>query len=155
MVEIGKSEISKFAGKGHKMSYNKPGYKKKNMKAGLGYKRKQTWKQTEKTNVQQKMNFVQGKSLKEEEQLKFGQQSNKEFDAKKKKQQHAKDVSKKVCFKCDQVGHVARKCQNSKRVDVEKQKSESEKKNQLRLKTNLELQHKQVCFESNLETKTD
>ncbi|KAJ0618477.1 putative transcription factor interactor and regulator CCHC(Zn) family [Helianthus annuus] len=41
MVEIEKSEISKFAGKGHKTFYNKPGVKKKNMKAGLGYKKKQ------------------------------------------------------------------------------------------------------------------
>ena len=36
MIEIEKSEIPKFAGKGHKTFYNKPGYKKKNMKAGLG-----------------------------------------------------------------------------------------------------------------------
>ncbi|KAJ0462738.1 hypothetical protein HanRHA438_Chr14g0630361 [Helianthus annuus] len=37
MVEIEKSEISKFAGKCQKTFYNKPGFKKKNMKAGLGY----------------------------------------------------------------------------------------------------------------------
>ncbi|KAJ0919933.1 hypothetical protein HanRHA438_Chr05g0235301 [Helianthus annuus] len=41
MVEIEKSEISKFVGKGYKTFYNKPGFKKKNMKAGLGYKKKQ------------------------------------------------------------------------------------------------------------------
>ncbi|MFS7977450.1 putative transcription factor interactor and regulator CCHC(Zn) family [Helianthus anomalus] len=29
-----------------------------------------------------------------------------------------------MCFKCDQIGHVARKCPNTKPVDVEKQKSE-------------------------------
>ncbi|KAJ0441645.1 hypothetical protein HanIR_Chr16g0800121 [Helianthus annuus] len=39
LVEIEKSEISKYAGKSKKTFYNKPGYKKKNMKAGLGYKR--------------------------------------------------------------------------------------------------------------------
>ncbi|KAJ0955610.1 putative transcription factor interactor and regulator CCHC(Zn) family [Helianthus annuus] len=36
MVEIEKSEIPKFAQKCHKTFYNKPVYKKKNMKAGLG-----------------------------------------------------------------------------------------------------------------------
>ncbi|KAJ0734585.1 putative transcription factor interactor and regulator CCHC(Zn) family [Helianthus annuus] len=127
MVEIEKSEISKFAGKGHKYFYNKPGFKKKNMKAVLGYKKKQNRKQNEKQDLQQKLNFVQGKSLKEEEKLKFGQQSNEEFEAMKKKQQQAKDVSKKVCFKCDQIGNVARKCPNPKPVDVEKQKSEDVK----------------------------
>ncbi|MFS7986256.1 hypothetical protein Hanom_Chr11g01008191 [Helianthus anomalus] len=42
MVEIEKSEISKFDCKDHKIFYNKSGYKKKNMKAGLGYKKKQS-----------------------------------------------------------------------------------------------------------------
>ncbi|KAF5778302.1 putative transcription factor interactor and regulator CCHC(Zn) family [Helianthus annuus] len=54
MVEIEKSEISKFAGKGHKTFYNKPGYKKINMKAGLGYKKKQNWKRNETPNYRQK-----------------------------------------------------------------------------------------------------
>ncbi|MFS7907079.1 putative transcription factor interactor and regulator CCHC(Zn) family [Helianthus anomalus] len=127
MVEIENSEMSKFAGKGYKGSYNKPGSKKKNMKAGLGYKKKQNRNRTEMPNFQTKMSFVQGKSFTEEEKLKIGQQSNAEFEAMKKKQHQAKDVSKKVCFKCDQIGHVARTCPNPKPVDVEKQKSESVK----------------------------
>ncbi|MFS7978295.1 putative transcription factor interactor and regulator CCHC(Zn) family [Helianthus anomalus] len=40
---------------------------------------------------------------------------------KKRKQQQAKDVSKKTCFKCQQVGHIDHKCpQNMKPVDVDK-----------------------------------
>ncbi|MFS7936037.1 putative transcription factor interactor and regulator CCHC(Zn) family [Helianthus anomalus] len=127
MVEIEKSEISKFAGKGFKGSYIKPGSKKKNMKSGLGYKKKHNRNRTERSNFQTKMIFVQGKSFTEEEKLKIGKQSNAEFEAMKKKQQQSKDVSKKVCFKCDQIGHVARKCPNPKSVDVEKQKSGNEK----------------------------
>ncbi|MFS8021613.1 putative transcription factor interactor and regulator CCHC(Zn) family [Helianthus anomalus] len=42
----------------------------------------------------------------------------------KKQQRQAKDVSKKTCFKCEQIGHVGRKCPNLKLVDVEKKKSE-------------------------------
>ncbi|KAJ0604142.1 putative transcription factor interactor and regulator CCHC(Zn) family [Helianthus annuus] len=125
MIEIEKSEMSKFAGKGFKGSYNKPGFKKKNMKSGLGYKKKHNRNRTERSNFQTKMNFVQGKSFTEEEKLKLGTQSNAEFEAMKKKQQQPKDVSKKVCFKCDQIGHVARTCPNPKSVD--KQKSESVK----------------------------
>ncbi|KAJ0446513.1 putative transcription factor interactor and regulator CCHC(Zn) family [Helianthus annuus] len=127
MVEIEKSEMSKFAGKGFKGSYNKPGFKKKNMKSGLGYRKKHNRNRTERSNFQTKMNFVQGKSFTEEEKLKLGTQSNAEFEAMKKKQQQPKDVSKKVCFKCDQIGHVARKCQIPKSVDVQKQKSGNEK----------------------------
>ncbi|MFS8021349.1 hypothetical protein Hanom_Chr16g01426371 [Helianthus anomalus] len=41
LVEMEKSEIDKFAGKGKKAFYNKPCYKKKNTKAGLRYKKKQ------------------------------------------------------------------------------------------------------------------
>ncbi|KAM0071966.1 putative transcription factor interactor and regulator CCHC(Zn) family [Helianthus debilis subsp. tardiflorus] len=104
MVEIEKSEISKFVGKGHKTFYNKPGFKKKNMKACLGYKKKQKWKKNEVPNYQTKMSFVQGKSLAEEKELKFGRQSNEEFLARKKRQQpQVKDVSKRTCFKCDQL----------------------------------------------------
>ncbi|MFS7912816.1 hypothetical protein Hanom_Chr02g00134291 [Helianthus anomalus] len=45
LVEIEKAETDKFAGKASKKTfYNKPGYKKKNMKAGLGYKKKQNQK---------------------------------------------------------------------------------------------------------------
>ncbi|KAJ0912571.1 hypothetical protein HanRHA438_Chr06g0275821 [Helianthus annuus] len=71
LVEIQKSEISKFAGKGKKTFYNKPGYKKKNMKAGLGYKKKQNWKRNVTPNYQEKMNFVHGTSSKEEKELQF------------------------------------------------------------------------------------
>ncbi|MFS7896521.1 hypothetical protein Hanom_Chr15g01364491 [Helianthus anomalus] len=40
LVETEKSEIAKFAEKASKKTfYNKPRYKKKNTKAGLGYKR--------------------------------------------------------------------------------------------------------------------
>ncbi|MFS7977541.1 hypothetical protein Hanom_Chr10g00905171 [Helianthus anomalus] len=39
LVEIEKIEIEKFSGKGKKSFYNKPGYKKKNTKVGVGYKR--------------------------------------------------------------------------------------------------------------------
>ncbi|KAJ0714031.1 putative transcription factor interactor and regulator CCHC(Zn) family [Helianthus annuus] len=126
MVEIEKSEISKYAGQGSKRSYNKPGSKKKNTRSGLGYKKTQSRNRTERSNVQTKMNFDQGKSFTEEE-IKIGTQSNTELEVMKKKRQQPKDVSKKVCFKCDQVGHVARKCQISKSVDDQKQKSGNEK----------------------------
>ncbi|KAJ0901630.1 putative transcription factor interactor and regulator CCHC(Zn) family [Helianthus annuus] len=123
MVEIEKSEISKFARKGHKTFYNKPGFKKKNMKAGLGYKKKQNWKRNEVPNYQTKMNFVHGTASEEEKELKFRRQSNDEFLAQKKRQQpQVKDVSKRTCFKCDQIGHLACKCLNLKPVDVETKK---------------------------------
>ncbi|MFS7998474.1 putative transcription factor interactor and regulator CCHC(Zn) family [Helianthus anomalus] len=35
-----------------------------------------------------------------------------------------KDVSKRTCFKCDQVGHIGRKCPNLKHVGVERKTSE-------------------------------
>ncbi|KAJ0838621.1 putative transcription factor interactor and regulator CCHC(Zn) family [Helianthus annuus] len=128
MVEIEKSEISKFVGKSHKGSYNKPGFKKKNMKAGLGYKKKQNRKKNEVPNYQAKMSFVQGNSLAEEKELKIGRQSNAEFEAQKRKQQpQVKDVSMRTCFKCDQKGHLARKCPNLKPVDVDNKKIDSEK----------------------------
>ncbi|KAJ0880822.1 putative transcription factor interactor and regulator CCHC(Zn) family [Helianthus annuus] len=107
MVEIEKSEIPKFAGKGHKTSYNKPGFKKKNMKAGLGYKKKQSWNKNEKPNYQAKMNFVHRTSSEEEKKLQFRRQSNEDFYAQKKQQQQVKYVSKRTCFKCDQTGHLA------------------------------------------------
>ncbi|KAJ0939837.1 putative transcription factor interactor and regulator CCHC(Zn) family [Helianthus annuus] len=123
MVEIEKSEIPKFAGKCHKTFYNKPGYKKKNMKAGLGYKKKQNWKKNEMPNYQTKMNFVLGTSSEEEKELQFRRQSNEEFYAQKKRQQpQVKDVSKRTCFKCDQIGHLAHKCPNLKPVGVETKK---------------------------------
>ncbi|KAJ0540355.1 putative transcription factor interactor and regulator CCHC(Zn) family [Helianthus annuus] len=127
MVEIEKSEISKFVGKSHKGSYNKPGFKKKNMKAGLGYKKKQHRNKNETQNYQVKMSFVQGNSLAEEKELKM-RQSNAEFEAQKKKQQpQVKDVSMRTCFKCDQKGHLARKCSSLKPVDVDNKKIDSEK----------------------------
>ncbi|KAJ0508376.1 putative transcription factor interactor and regulator CCHC(Zn) family [Helianthus annuus] len=129
MVEIEKSEIPKFAGKGHKTFYNKPGFKKKNMKAGLGYKKKQNWKKNEVPSYQTKMSFVQEKSLAEEKELKIGRQSNDEFLAQKKKQQpQVKDVSKRTCFKCDQIGHLACKCPNLKPVDIDKKKFDNVEK---------------------------
>ncbi|MFS7935129.1 putative transcription factor interactor and regulator CCHC(Zn) family [Helianthus anomalus] len=71
------------------------------------------------------MNFVHGTSSEEEKELQFRRQSNEEFYAQKKQQQqHAKDVSKKTCFKCDQIGHVSRKCPNLKPGGVEKKRSE-------------------------------
>ncbi|KAJ0441840.1 putative transcription factor interactor and regulator CCHC(Zn) family [Helianthus annuus] len=128
MVEIEKSEISKFVGKSRKVSYNKPGFKKKNMKAGLGYKKKQHRNKNETPNYQAKMSFVQGNSLAEEKELKIGRQSNAEFNAQKRKQQpQVKDVSMRTCFKCDQKGHLARKCSNLKPVDVDKKKIDAEK----------------------------
>ncbi|KAJ0480467.1 putative transcription factor interactor and regulator CCHC(Zn) family [Helianthus annuus] len=128
MVEIEKSEISKFVGKSRKGSYNKPGFKKKNMKAGLCYRKKQNRNKNETPNYQAKMSFVQGDSLAKEKELKIGRQSNEEFKAQKKKQQpQVKDVSMRTCFKCDQKGHLARKCQNLKPVDVDKKKSENVK----------------------------
>ncbi|KAF5802790.1 putative transcription factor interactor and regulator CCHC(Zn) family [Helianthus annuus] len=127
MVEIEKSEISKFVGKNRKGSYNKPGFKKKNMKAGLGYKKKQNRKKNEVPNYQAKLSFVQGNSLAEEKELKM-RQSNVEFEAQKKKQQpQVKDVSMRTCFKCDQKGHLARKCPNLKPVDVDQKKIDAEK----------------------------
>ncbi|KAM0057614.1 putative transcription factor interactor and regulator CCHC(Zn) family [Helianthus debilis subsp. tardiflorus] len=127
MVEIEKSEISKFAGKSHKTFYNKPGYKKKNMKVGLGYKKKQNWNKNEMSNFQAKMIFVQGNSLDEEKELKL-RQSNAEFEAQKQKEQpQVKDVSMRTCFKCDQKGHLARKCPNLKPVDVDQTKIDIEK----------------------------
>ncbi|KAJ0864168.1 putative transcription factor interactor and regulator CCHC(Zn) family [Helianthus annuus] len=123
MVEIEKSEIPKVAGKCHKTFYNKPGYKKKNMKAGLGYKKKQNWKKNETPNYQEKMKFVHGTSSEEEKELHFRRQSNEEFLAQKKRQQpQVKDVSKRICFKCDKKGHLARKCPNLKTVGVETKK---------------------------------
>ncbi|MFS8007040.1 hypothetical protein Hanom_Chr14g01256281 [Helianthus anomalus] len=98
IVEIKKAEIDKFTGKSKKTFYNKPGYKKKNLKSGLGYKRKQNQrKQAEKTNFQKKTNFVHGTSSEEEKELQFSRQTNEEFYA-QKKQQQAKDDSKKTCF---------------------------------------------------------
>ncbi|MFS7936695.1 hypothetical protein Hanom_Chr05g00418831 [Helianthus anomalus] len=42
LVEIEKSDIAKFASKARRKTfYNKPSYKNKNTKAGLGYKKKQ------------------------------------------------------------------------------------------------------------------
>ncbi|KAJ0456093.1 putative transcription factor interactor and regulator CCHC(Zn) family [Helianthus annuus] len=155
MVEIEKSEMLKFAGKGFKGSSNKPGSKKKNMKSGLGYKKKHNRNRTERSNFQTKMNFVQGKSLKEEEKLKIGQQSNDEFDAMKKKQQQAKDVSKKVCFKCDQIGHVARKCPNPKLVDVENQKSENVKSRSTRFESKQTWRYNTNKFASNQNWKSN
>ncbi|KAJ0539913.1 putative transcription factor interactor and regulator CCHC(Zn) family [Helianthus annuus] len=128
MVEIEKSEISKFVGKSHKGSYNKPGFKKKNMKAGLGYKKRQNRNKNETLNYQAKMSFVQGNSLAEEKELKIRRQSNAEFEAQKRKQQpQVKDVSMRTCFKCDKKGHLARKCPNLKPVDVDHKKIDSEK----------------------------
>ncbi|MFS8002562.1 hypothetical protein Hanom_Chr13g01203501 [Helianthus anomalus] len=56
--------IDKFAGKASwKTFYNKPGYKKKNMKAGLCYKKKQNQKKSfKKSNLQKQTNFVHGTS---------------------------------------------------------------------------------------------
>ncbi|XP_021971547.1 putative protein tag-278 [Helianthus annuus] len=65
-----------------------------------------------------------GKSSEAEKELQFRRPSNEEFYAQKKQQQQGKDVSRKTCFKCDQTGHLAHKCPNSKPIDVEKQKSE-------------------------------
>ena len=119
MVEIEKSEISKFAGKGHKTFYNKPGFKKKNMKAGLGYKKKQNWNKNKTPNFQAKMNFVHGTSSEEEKELQFRRQSNEEFYAQNKQQQQVKGVSKRTCFKCNQIGHLSRNYRNLKPVGVE------------------------------------
>ncbi|MFS7929849.1 putative transcription factor interactor and regulator CCHC(Zn) family [Helianthus anomalus] len=68
------------------------------------------------------MNFVQGTCSEEEKEIRFSRQTNEEFYAQKKQQQQAKDVSKKTCFKCQQIGHVGRKCPNLKPVNVEKKK---------------------------------
>ncbi|MFS7920502.1 putative Zinc finger, CCHC-type superfamily [Helianthus anomalus] len=57
------------------------------------------------------MNFVHGTSSEKEKELQFGRQTNEEFYARKKRQlQHANDVSKKTCFKCQKVGYIGRKC---------------------------------------------
>ncbi|MFS7978025.1 hypothetical protein Hanom_Chr10g00910821 [Helianthus anomalus] len=88
LVEIEKSEIAKFAGKGKKTFYNKPSFKKKNMKARLGYKKKQNWKRNETPNYMKKMNFVHGTSSKQEKELKFKRQSI----------EVVKDVTKKNMF---------------------------------------------------------
>ncbi|MFS7922915.1 hypothetical protein Hanom_Chr03g00254661 [Helianthus anomalus] len=70
LAEIEKSEISKFARKSNKTFYNKLGYKKKNMKVALGYKKKHYQKKrAEKQNVPKKMNFVHGTSSEEEKEL--------------------------------------------------------------------------------------
>ncbi|MFS8002646.1 putative transcription factor interactor and regulator CCHC(Zn) family [Helianthus anomalus] len=72
------------------------------------------------------MNFVHGTCSEAEKEIQFSRQTNEEFYAQNKQQQQAKDVSKKTCFKCDQVGHVGRKCpQNLKPVDVEQKKQQS------------------------------
>ncbi|MFS7953697.1 putative transcription factor interactor and regulator CCHC(Zn) family [Helianthus anomalus] len=70
------------------------------------------------------MNFIHGTSSEEEKELQFRRQPNEEFYA-QKKQQHVKDVSKKTCFKCDQAGHVRRKCPNLKPVDVEQKRQQT------------------------------
>ncbi|MFS7947729.1 hypothetical protein Hanom_Chr06g00551651 [Helianthus anomalus] len=44
LVEIEKYEIEKFVGKSKKTFYNKSSYKKKNMKARLGYNKNQNQK---------------------------------------------------------------------------------------------------------------
>ncbi|KAJ0533739.1 hypothetical protein HanIR_Chr09g0411861 [Helianthus annuus] len=114
LVEIEKSEIAKFAGKSNKTFYNKPSYKKKNMKVGLDYKKKQNQKRFEKPNYQKKMNFVHGTSFAEEKELKFRWQSNEEFFAQKKQQQQVKDVSKRTFLNVIKVDilHVSVQIQN-------------------------------------------
>ncbi|MFS7919049.1 putative transcription factor interactor and regulator CCHC(Zn) family [Helianthus anomalus] len=72
------------------------------------------------------LNFVHGTSSEEEKEIRFSRQTNEEFSAQIKKQQQAKDVSKKTCFKCQQIGHVGHKCPNLKSVDVDKKKRQSE-----------------------------
>ncbi|MFS8034504.1 hypothetical protein Hanom_Chr17g01581891 [Helianthus anomalus] len=68
-VEIEKSEIDKFAGIASKKTfYNKPSYKKKNTKDGLGYKKNQK-KRAEKTRFQKKTNFVHGRSSEEVKEI--------------------------------------------------------------------------------------
>ncbi|MFS8018269.1 hypothetical protein Hanom_Chr15g01390101 [Helianthus anomalus] len=78
LVEIEKSEILFFFGKSKKKSfYNKPNYKKKNMKAYFGYKKQQkNRKSFEKKNYQKKTNFVHRTSSEEEKELQFRRQSN-------------------------------------------------------------------------------
>ncbi|MFS8006474.1 hypothetical protein Hanom_Chr14g01249561 [Helianthus anomalus] len=69
-----------------------------------------------------KMKFVYGTSSEVEKELQFSRQTNEEFYAQKKKQQHAKDVSKKTCFKCQQIGPVGAE-KEKKQFEVAKQKS--------------------------------
>ncbi|MFS7914835.1 hypothetical protein Hanom_Chr02g00158211 [Helianthus anomalus] len=76
LVDIEKSEIVKLVGKagnlkGKKSFYNNPGnscYKKKIIKAGLGYKKKSDQKKSfEKLHFQKKINFVHGISSEKRE----------------------------------------------------------------------------------------
>ncbi|MFS8025579.1 putative transcription factor interactor and regulator CCHC(Zn) family [Helianthus anomalus] len=97
------------------------------MKVGLGYKKQQNKKKRfEKPNYQKKTNFVHETSSEEEKELQFRRQSNEEFYTQKKQQQQVKYVSKKTCFKCDQTGHVSRKCPNQKPVGVEQKRQPTE-----------------------------
>ncbi|MFS7996476.1 putative transcription factor interactor and regulator CCHC(Zn) family [Helianthus anomalus] len=66
-------------------------------------------------------NFVHGTSSEEEKELQFRRHSNEEFYAQKKQQQQAKDFSKRTCVKCNQTGHLGRKCPNPKPVAIEKE----------------------------------
>ncbi|MFS7911808.1 hypothetical protein Hanom_Chr02g00122421 [Helianthus anomalus] len=130
LVEIEKAEIDKFVGKASKKTfYNKSGYKKKNKKVGLGYKKRHSQKKrSKKSNLPKKkeMNFVHKTSYEEEKEIRFSRQTNEEFYAQKKQQQD-KDVSKKTCFKYQQIRHVGRKFPNLKHVNVEKEKVEAVK----------------------------
>ncbi|MFS7917253.1 putative transcription factor interactor and regulator CCHC(Zn) family [Helianthus anomalus] len=96
-------------------------------KAVLGNKKKENQKKrSEKTKFKKNMNFVHRTSSEEEKEIRFSRQNNDEFYNRNKKQQQAKDVSKKTCFICQQIGHVGRKCPNLKHVDVEKNTKKSE-----------------------------
>ncbi|XP_022019496.1 uncharacterized protein LOC110919537 [Helianthus annuus] len=76
------------------------------------------------------MNFVHGTSSESHKESHFSRQTNEEFITQKKQHEQAKGIvvvkDSRTCFRCNEAGHIARKCpqQKPKLVYVEKKKSE-------------------------------
>ncbi|MFS7962563.1 putative transcription factor interactor and regulator CCHC(Zn) family [Helianthus anomalus] len=161
LVEVDLSEVESLSNmkrflncKKDKAYYNKPKKSRfQNRNHYNGRYRQGNGKYYQKKRFQkfvyvEKMSVVHETSSEKEKESHFSRQTNEELFA-KKKQQQAKDVSNKMCFKCNQVGHIGRKCpQNSKPVYVKKK----EKSEDLNLKTPM-FAPKQVWKQTNESSK--
>ncbi|KAJ0547101.1 putative transcription factor interactor and regulator CCHC(Zn) family [Helianthus annuus] len=94
-------------------------YKKK----GLGFVPPENHKNVK--NSKTKTEFVSGRSAEEEQKKPFWRQSNQEFLAEKKKigtaMPHPKET--RICYKCNEAGHIAWNCQKN----IKKKQGVSEK----------------------------